>query len=196
MPSASAIDHILNESFDATHACVTFFFIRSDDPQSLKADTILRSVLKQSLDIQTLSEEMESALSRLDNRSYSSLDDLIELLRQRIGQFGRFHIFIDGADACERFERQRLFNGLFPLGADSSGLKVYWTNRETLPNELRGEISAVESLSMACSAAESDIELFVREELRNRIDRKDLVVGAASLIVEMESILTRHADGM
>lgn len=139
---------------------------------------------------------MEAALSRLDRRPYETLDDSIELLRQRIGQFSHFYIFIDGIDACEPLERQQLFDGLFPLSADSSGLKVYLTSRETLPEELRNGISTVETLSMACAAAESDINLFVREELQIRTDRKHLVVGASSLIVEMESVLTQHADGM
>jgi hypothetical protein len=116
---------------------------------------------------------MKTALSRLDRRPYSSLDDSTRLLWQRIEQFSRFYIFIDGIDACEPLERQKLFHGLFPPSADSSGFKAYLTSRETLPEGLRDSTFTVESLSMACSAAESDINLFAREELRIRMDRKD-----------------------
>lgn len=67
-------------------AASRFFFVQFDNPQSLKAETILRSILRQSLDIQSLSEEMTTALRTLDNKLYPSLDDQLSLLQQRIPQ--------------------------------------------------------------------------------------------------------------
>ncbi|RYP24628.1 hypothetical protein DL767_008572 [Monosporascus sp. MG133] len=98
--TAGVIEHVFASKGNADE-CVTFFFVRYDDPPSLKAETILRSIIRQSLDPVKLSEEMVAALRELDRKLCPSVEDLVTLLRRRIALSNSFRVFIDGLDECE-----------------------------------------------------------------------------------------------
>lgn len=196
MLSTSAIEHIFEQGFNASDSCVAFFFVRFDNPLSLKAETILRSIIRQSMDVQNISKEMEIALRSLDQKLCPSLDDWLAVLRQRIEQSNRFYIFIDGVDECDNSERRDLLRVLSILSTHSLPLKVFLTSRESLPSEVEERFPDVECLSMANSAAESDINLFIEEELQARLSAKDLMVGDPSVVAKIQTVLTQHADGM
>jgi hypothetical protein len=175
---------------------ITFFFPQFNEPQSLCAETVIRSIIKQSLDPMTLSEEMEASLVRMDLNPSTGVAELTVLLQQSLAQSERFFIFIDALDEFQPRERRELLNVLASLGSTGSGLRVFLAGRESLREEINHKFSGIERLSMASAAAMTDIALYVQETLQERIENRDLVVGDQSLISDIKQVLTEHADGM
>ncbi len=172
---------------------VTFFFPQFNDTQSLSAETVIRSIIRQSLDPLTVSEAMEATLEELDRNPSPDFDKLTALLRQRLDQSETFFIFIDALDEFEPRERRILLGFLASLG---QGPKVFLAGRESLSGELSDKLPGIEHLSMASEGAKTDIALYVKEALQDRIENRDLVVEDQSLIRDIEHALTKHADGM
>ena len=86
---------------DGASETVTFFFPQFDDPRSLSAETVIRLVIRQSLDSTTLSKELEASLVALNQKPFTELNDLKPLLSKRIDQSRAFYIFIDALDEFE-----------------------------------------------------------------------------------------------
>ncbi|PHH92270.1 hypothetical protein CDD83_8195 [Cordyceps sp. RAO-2017] len=192
--TASAIEHIFAKKRGADEF-VTFFFLQFDDPQSLKAETILRSIIRQSLDPLTLSDEMEASLQELDQKLCPSLEDLAACLCNAIASTKSFYLFVDALDECEQGERRALLDALLSTRRASPGLKMYISSRESLSIEIGDRFQPMERISMACTAAYADIGRYVDEVLQQRVQNQDLVVGDA-LYYEVRRALVQHADGM
>jgi hypothetical protein len=193
--SASAVSYVFAHK-SRTGEIITFFFPQFNDPQSLCAETVIRSIIRQSLDPMTLSEEMEASLVEMDLKPSTGVGELTVLLRQRLAQSEKFFIFIDALDEFEPRERRELLNLLASLGSSGSGLRVFLAGRESLREELNDKLSGIERLSMASAEAMTDVALYVQEALEERIKNGDLVVGDQSLILYVKQALTEHADGM
>lgn len=193
--SASAVRHVLQCKSKTEN--VAFFFPHFNDPQSLCAETVIRSIIRQSLDPVTLSEEVEASLIEVDLKPSPGVDEWTVLLRQRLAQSEKFYIFIDALDEFEPKERRALIDLLASLGSSGgSGLRVFLAGRESLSGELKDKFPGIERLSMASAGANTDVALYVNEALQERIENRDLVVGDQSLVLEIEHALTKHADGM
>ena len=144
----------------------------------------------------TLSEEVEASLVEMDQNPSTGIGELTALLRQRLTQSEKFFIFIDALDEFEPRERRALLDLFASLGSNGSGLRVFLAGRDSLSGELRDKLPGIERLSMASAEANTDIALYVKEALRERIESRDLTVGDQSLILDIEQALTKHADGM
>ena len=193
--SASAVRHVLQCKSKTEN--VAFFFPHFNDPQSLSAETVIRSIIRQSLDPVTLSEEVEASLIEVVLKPSTGVDELTVLLRQRLAQSERFYIFVDALDEFEPRERRALIDVLASLGSSGgSGLRVFLAGRESLSGELKDKLPGIERLSMASAGANTDVALYVNQALQERIENRDLVVGDQSLVLEIEQALMKHADGM
>jgi hypothetical protein len=193
--SASAVNHVLTHK-GGINEIVAFFFPEFDDPHSLYAETVIRSILRQSLDPVTLSGEMEADLAEMDQKPYTGLVELTLLLRKKIAQSKMFYIFIDALDEFEATERRALLSVLVSLGTGGLGLRVFLAGRESLNRELKGKLTGIEHVSMAPAQGNSDISLYIEEILQEKIEDRDLVVGHQRLLLEIKQALVRHADGM
>jgi len=193
--SASAVNHVLAYK-GGIDEIVVFFFPQFDDPQSLCAETVIRSIIRQSLDPVTLSEEMEADLVEMDQKSSTGLVELAVLLRKKVAQSKMFYIFIDALDEFEARERRALLDLLVSLGSGGSSLRVFLAGRESLVGELKGKLTGIEHVSMASAQAKPDIFLYIEEALQERIKARELVVGNHSLILDIKQALVKHADGM
>jgi len=192
---ANAVRHVLQCKSKTEN--VAFFFPHFNDPQSLCAETVIRSIIRQSLDPVTLSEEVEASLIEVVLKPSPGVDELTVVLRQRLAQSEKFYIFIDALDEFEPKERRALIDVLASLGSSGgSGLRVFLAGRESLSGELKDKLPGIERLSMASAGANTDVALYVNEALQERIENRDLVVGDRSLVLEIEQALMRHADGM
>lgn len=144
----------------------------------------------------TVSEEMEARLVELNQKPSTGLGELTALLQQRLAQSERFYIFIDAMDEFEPRERRALLDILESLGSNESRLRVFLAGRDSLSAELNERLPGIERLSMASAEAKTDIAVYVKEALQERIQNRDLVVGDRSLVLDIEQALTKHADGM
>ena len=193
--SGSAISYVLAHK-SRPGEIVTFFFPQFDDPQSLYTETVIRSIIRQSLDPVALSEEIEAKLAEMDQKMSIGLGELTFLLHQRIKQSEIFYIFIDALDEFEPRERRALLGLLASLGSGGFTVRVFLAGRESLSGELKEKLPGIERVSMMSAVANADINRYAEEALEERMQNQDLVIRDQSLIVEMKQALTKHADGM
>ncbi|KAF6787047.1 ankyrin repeat-containing protein [Colletotrichum sojae] len=192
--TARAIEHVYTHE-DRADETVTFFFPQFNDSASLSAETALRSIIRQSIDPLRLSSQWETSLRELDRKPSSGIDQLTDLLNQRINQSGVFYVFIDALDEFQPTERRALFKSLASL-ITGSRLRVFLASRENLSDELREKIPNIGIVSMASTETSNDIATFVEETLEERQRNKDLRVREQSIIAEVRQALVNHADGM
>ena len=191
--SASVIDHILREKRDPD-VSDAFFFPRFDDEQSLKAETAIRSVVRQAaFDARNLSKEAETWLKKVDPSS--GLDELLELLRIKVAQLKTFYIIIVALDELEKPERDDIFKALSCLASDGSRVRLFLTSLESLSAELRHKFPSLEHISMSCPSAHSDIENYIECLIQEKLG-KDLIVADRGLVEEIRQALVKGADGM
>ncbi|KAH7190109.1 ankyrin repeat protein [Fusarium oxysporum] len=191
---ANVINHVLIEKNRDDRAA--FFFLQYDNSDSLTAETIIRSIIRQSTDATTLPEHVEYQLRELDRKYFVQLQDWAFLLRQRIEHSGIFFIFIDGLDECDTAERRALLEVLSSLAITTLGLRIFIASRDSVYVDLKGRFSHIEHVSMAPVNLASDIRIYVEATVQERMRDGDLVCGDTRLLNDIRDTLTRHADGM
>ncbi|RKL08725.1 hypothetical protein BFJ70_g16753 [Fusarium oxysporum] len=173
-----------------------FFFLQYDNSDSLTAETIIRSIIRQSTDATTLPEHVEYQLRELDRKYFVQLQDWAFLLRQRIEHSGIFFIFIDGLDECDAAERRALLEVLSSLAITNLGLRIFIASRDSVYVDLKGRFSHIEHVSMAPVNLASDIRIYVEATVQERMRNGDLVCGDNRLLNDIRDTLTRRADGI
>ncbi|KAI0545445.1 hypothetical protein F4679DRAFT_462080 [Xylaria curta] len=192
--AASVVDHLFLEK-GRSDCLVSYFFIHSSERESLNAETIMKSILRQRLPPPTqLSDEAEKRLRHLSNDG--DLDEIVTFLRDITYKSGSSYIVIDGLDECEKRERIRLLQALSSLVATAANTKIFLASRESLEEEIRSHFPTVRQASMDNPDAHDDIIFYIRGILQTKIDMEKLVVGDSSLINEIENALIQGADGM
>jgi hypothetical protein len=192
--SANVINHVLIKKNRDDRAA--FFFLQYDNSDSLTAETIIRSIIRQSTDATTLPEHVEYQLRELDRKYFVQLQDWAFLLRQRVEHSGIFFIFIDGLDECDAAERRALLEVLSSLAITTLGLRIFIASRDSVYVDLKGRFSHIEHVSMAPVNLASDIRIYVEATVQERMRNGDLVCGDTRLLNDIRDTLTRHADGM
>jgi hypothetical protein len=173
---------------------VTFFFARFDDQQSLKAETIIKSIARQALGLGNLSEEAETLLEKVNLST--GLTELLELLRIRITQLRTFYIIIDGLDECEKADRDYLLKALSSVMSIASNARLFLASRDGLSGEVRKKFPSLENLSMSCPSAQSDIATYIESAIDEKLESEDLNVGDRELVEEIRQALVKGAEGM
>ena len=189
------IDKILTEK-RGSDVFVSFFFVRFDDHQSLKAEVILKSIIRQALNQSGLSEQMEASLEQALLDLSSGFEELLKLLQNIVAALTTLYIVIDGLDECEKRERDELLEALSSLTMVTSNTRFFLASRENVSGEIKRRFPALEHLSMSCPSAQSDIAAYVESAVQDKLQSEDLVVGDPSLIEEIKLALTEGADGM
>ncbi|KAI0538686.1 hypothetical protein GGR58DRAFT_512830 [Xylaria digitata] len=190
--SASVIDHILCER--GSDCIVSFFFVESRNPESLSADTIIRSILRQRLDPTQIPQEVVEGLELLDDSS--GLDEFVKLLRIIMPPPKASYIVIDGLDECERPDRDRLLKALSSLVVVGKNIRLFLSSRTGLWGEIQGRLTAFDSLSMDCPLAHDDIRTFIEEIVKEKIQNNELRIGDPCLEGDIKLALSRGAQGM
>lgn len=160
------------------------------------AETVIRSIIRQSIDANTLPDNMERQLKELYRKPLVELQDWVRLLRERIEHSSTFFIFVDDLDECDVAERRALLDALSSLATTSTGLRIFIASRDSVSVDLKNKFPRIERVSMACDGLTSDIRLHVEAAVQERIRNEDLVVEDPCLLDEIKNTLTRHADGM
>ncbi|KAH7247482.1 ankyrin repeat protein [Fusarium redolens] len=191
---ANVINHVLIKKSRDDRAA--FFFLQYDNSDSLTAETIIRSIIRQSMDAITVPEHVEYQLQELDRKHFVQLQDWAFLLRQRIEHSGIFFVFIDGLDECSTAERRALLDVLSSLATTTLGLRIFIASRDSVYVDLKGRFSHMEHVSMAPVNLSSDIRIYVEATVQERMRDEDLVCEDPHLLNEIRDTLTRHADGM
>ncbi|ORY61553.1 uncharacterized protein BCR38DRAFT_373468, partial [Pseudomassariella vexata] len=191
--TASMIDYILLDK-GRSDSLVSFFFVQSDYQESLSAGTIMRSILRQRLDPTHLSTDVESRLQNLS--SSSTLDEIIELLREITLAPKPFYVIIDGFDECDKPDRHELLRALSSLASQGLNTKLFISSRDSLSEEIRKSFPSLEHLSISGLAAHEGITAYINGIVEEKTQNIDLRVGDPGLVEEIKQALIQGADGM
>jgi hypothetical protein len=168
---------------------VSYFFIQSDIQESLLADTILRSIIRQRLDSIQLPSKIEDALENMNTSS--GLGDALILLREIIPPSKTFYIVVDGLDECEKLERGKLLGALSSLCVHHKNLRLFISSRASVRAEVQKQFDDLIHISMDCQPMRDDIALYIEGTVKEKINEGQLRVGDSSL----EEVITRKLIG-
>ncbi|KAI0414697.1 hypothetical protein F5X98DRAFT_348376 [Xylaria grammica] len=191
--SATITDHLL-ASRQVSEA-ISFLFPRFDYPDSLIADTIIRSLIRQNLQpdlVDKLSNDITKACD-----SFYSQDTMLDLLVSKTAIFPTNYFIIDSLDECEAKDRRKILQILdATVKRSSSKVKVLIASRDSLENEITGAFSQVTRLRMNAPEAASDLELFAHQTLSERMNMGQLAVGNIVSFEAIRDAIVSGAQGM
>lgn len=175
---------------------VAFFFVRFDDQESLKPETILRSILRQVLQPMDLSGDLEAMLQNVSMDALVELRDLSKLICRRANQLKSLHVVVDGLDECGKLERREIMEELSWICDECPRTKTFLAGREDLTSEMRQISPTLVHVSMTCLFAQADIAIYVVGALQERLNNADLIIDDPSLVDEISDALVKGAEGM
>lgn len=167
-----------------------------DNADSLQAEIMLRSIIRQSIDPMAVPEHIEIKLKELHKTLFVKLGEWANLLQYIIQQSTVHFILIDGLDECSAVERRTALKELSLLSASSPHLKIFVTSRDSVSIDLRGRFPRMAHISMACDSLALDIRAYIDASIQERLRNEELVLGDPHLEMEVKDALTTHADGM
>ncbi|KAL9079666.1 MAG: hypothetical protein Q9157_001442 [Trypethelium eluteriae] len=184
----------LNLHFRGESITVAYFFCRHDNPDSLKARTIIGSLARQLLrpipDLSMASGFLDETASALD------FNGIFGLLKRSLPSDCKVSFILDGLDECDSAELdlvvevlQRLQNEILLLLCISLRLEPSKTAKVS-PARFK------DTIIFSIPEENPDIELFIQAELEDCIQSTRLVVGNPALIVEIQSTLLEGSQGM
>ncbi|KAJ3562144.1 hypothetical protein NPX13_g8673 [Xylaria arbuscula] len=165
------------------------------DQESLKAETIMRSLVRQRLPTSAqLSDQMEEKLRGL--KYDSKLNEIAELFRDITPASKPSYIIVDGLDECDHLDRSKLLKALSSLVASTTSTRLFLASRASLSEELQKYFGSMIQVSMDNSEVSDDITTYIVGTLQERIECEDLKVGDPQLVEEIAQALAHGADGM
>jgi len=188
--SSSIIDNLLTEK-RSSKSLISFFFIRFDDRQSLVANHVFRSLLRQRLNTYFPSE-LENRLMQLV--SWTDTDEIVDIMCTPFPNTQ--YIVIDGLDECETAARRDLLHGLSVLVSSNPAVKILISGRESISSELDKILKVHEYVSMHREAADCDIQTYIQNTIDEKIANQDLIIMQDGLVDEIKLALTKGAKGM
>ncbi|KAI0165320.1 ankyrin repeat-containing domain protein [Hypoxylon sp. FL1284] len=192
--TASVIDHLFIQK-GRSDILVSYYFAHHSDQESLKAETIMRSLIRQRLPTSTqLSDQMEEKLRGL--KYDSELNEIAEFLCGITPASKPSYIIVDGLDECDHLDRSKLLKALSSLVASTTNTKLFLASRASLSGELQKYFGSMIQVSMDNSEVSDDIKTYIDGTLRERREREDLKVRDPQLVEEIAQALAHGADGM
>ena len=175
---------------------IAFFFLEYDDLNSLRAETVIRSITRQIMDRTVIPEHIEARLKALTQMPYVELQGWLDLAQQVIECFRGAYVFIDGIDEPDTDERRALLDALSFLTSTCPRLRVFTSSRDSVHVDLRRSFLSIEHVPMGACTLASDIRLYVETAVQERVRDEDLVTDDPCLLDTIRETLTKHADGM
>jgi hypothetical protein len=174
---------------------VRFFFCRYDSPESLKAKTILGSLIRQCLGVDTMSNQIETDLEQLLEGSLPDFEDLSDLM-EKVSSVSQEQFFvIDAIDECEKAERQLFLSALQRM-MNSTRVKIFLASGLHIEIELERALKLNYRMSMASPDAHSDIKTYIENSIAEKEKNGELKVGQPQLRIEIRDALIKGAQGM
>ena len=173
---------------------VAYFFCRYDDTESLKAQTIFGSLVRQLL--QNIPDLTHAEQLIDQGASVSDTDLVLQILECALPADSKAYIVLDGLDECDAAEARIILQLL-------QGLQASFSILLCLSYKLRGDNSLAASVDeladqnrIGIPDNNPDISSFISSELEKRILSGKLAVGDPTLILEIQNTLVQGAQGM
>ncbi|KAH8660327.1 hypothetical protein BX600DRAFT_438539 [Xylariales sp. PMI_506] len=191
--TTSVIDHILLMGRPST-GLVSFFFVQFDDQESLSAERILKSLLRQRLDQVDMGDSILKEVETINQEM--QLDRIVTLLQDTMVASATSYIIIDGLDELVNAERQILIKVLSSLAALATNIRIFLSGRDSIRQDLLKYISACHYISMDSESTVEDIVTYVDGIVEEKIEGQELRLGEPALADEIKMALVDGAQGM
>ncbi|KAL6837249.1 hypothetical protein V8C40DRAFT_229538 [Trichoderma camerunense] len=193
--TASVIEKLLTKKRSAD-VFISFFFVQFDDRQSLNAEIILKSIIRQMLNVSKIYERVETLLDNMQFNLASGLNEIEKLLQSIAAEFETLYIVIDGLDECTKSERHDLLETLHSVMKVRSNIKLFLAGRDSVSREVQTKFPTLKQIPMDLPSAQSDIVTYVNGIVQEKLKTEELVVGDSDLIEDIKAALSDGANGM
>lgn len=196
--AAAAVEYLFplsRRNNTSTGMSISYFFCTLNDRRSREPQTILTTLARQILNI--FEETMEIAESLRSMFVNNHRDPTIKELSELFASVARLptasYLVIDGLDECNDSDRTVILTFLSGLMRRiPHGIKILissrWMDSELLKN--------FHQISIHNSRNRSDIELYIREIVDEKIRDSIIVIKDPSMAKEIKQCLIRKSGGM
>ncbi|KAI1169558.1 hypothetical protein F4777DRAFT_584790 [Nemania sp. FL0916] len=192
--AASIVDYMLLEK-GKSDFFLSYFFLHTSERESLAAETVIKSLVRQRLpQANHLSDEIEAKLRRLNNDG--DFDGVLGFLCDITDTSRPSYIIIDGLDECDEPDLNKLLEALSSLITKVPSIKLFLAGRESVSMKLDSYFASIVQISMDSQNVRQDIVTYITGILEEKRNRSQLVVGDSGLLDEIEIALIEGADGM
>lgn len=176
---------------------LVYFFCQYDNETSLKATTVLRSIIRQLLD------QDDRIFTGNEAKVDSLLDDLYDLtllealLFDIINGLKSVVVIIDGVDECSNPEMRSLVKILRSLiFRKPSGLKLYLAGDDCITDIIVSFLTPSFVVNTQIPEADSDLKELIHQLVTARRQDGDLVTRDSGLYQEIVDVLCTVSKGM
>lgn len=176
---------------------MSFFFCQYDDISSLDAQIILRTLIRQCLSEDNMSNAIEIKLAGLLEGIFSNVNDLEPLLEDIAAMAGTIMFVVDGFDECQKPERTIVLKTLQRLMSSApSTIKVFLSTREDMKGEVDRVFPNCQQVFMDCEETHADILTYIKDMIDDKKLSGDLEIGTPQLETDIQRALMEGANGM
>ncbi|KAK6851002.1 hypothetical protein PG987_000636 [Apiospora arundinis] len=192
--ATTAIKHIQRPIPAGNTPSIAYMFMQADDNDSLDANIVLRTLLRQLLDETMVFGELANMLHAVVSSSDQS--EIIELILRLMAAPKKAYIFIDGIDECSKEDRRELFKALSMLVTTSDNICLYLSSRESIGHEVKACFPGFEHISLDCQATRTDIANYITDTIDEKLQQGELKIGDGELVDKIKNALVNGAQGM
>lgn len=194
--AAGIIETLCSRSLSAGTS-ISYFFCTINDPKSRDPRTIISSLTRQILNIvdetPEIAAKLKSMFPSLAGRA-PGIKELSPLLASVARLPATAYLLIDGLDECEDSDRRQVLSGIRNLIRDSKcRIKAIISSRWM---DIVQFLDGFHQIALESSGACSDIELFVRGSIDEKIQDGSIVIKDPFLAEEIKQALIQKSDGM
>jgi hypothetical protein len=195
--SAAAVDDLLRNHVQADTA-LSFFFCKENDAESVLAATALRSLIRQCLTAEVLTDAMHAQISSLVSDGTPEPNEFTELFTGVACCFCAHFVVIDGWDECAALQCRAIMDVLGRVAASAQPvcLKVFIARCDNISTKVPSSFLSSSSVTVCRRHVDTDIKEFVDETLQMKISQRELLVESCELLGEVQQALVTGADGM
>ncbi|MCJ1229129.1 hypothetical protein MMC12_005794, partial [Toensbergia leucococca] len=190
--AACVVTHLMTEV--SSNDVISFFFCRYDDPFSLKARTIIGSLLRQ-----LLNDLPVVTFVKLDQQASDDIldvDQIVDLFESTLPRVRQYFIVVDGLDECDESETKDFFKAIKRLlQIPELRIKFYCSGRPNLVTLVSPRLRPDWHIMTDSTEATTDINHFIDITLEQCLEDGDLRLGDPALILTIQNSLRRGAQG-
>lgn len=176
---------------------ISFFFVRFDDVHSQSSETIVRSLVHQTLARASIDDSILELMQESDALMFDD-ESLLDLILHQVALLDDCFFVIDGFDECTSTTQYSVLNFLSSLGQRclKGRIKTVISARDSVTELLTGSLSSVSRVVVGSDETNRDLALFARAILWEKQERGDWSVGDPTLIDEILHLISLGGEGM